>query len=384
LINYIIYTSYKDFPESWSTLASHDIFLQPIYLKALEEASPATISLYYVGVFMIDELVGISIVQRVEVYAKDVFRSNNLSLIKELFKTGISKILKGNVLVVGNLTHTGQHGLYYNKEKVSQTIYLDTLLKAVLQIKTIIKQNSKKRIRIIMLKDFFIDDNIHLEHKLFKSLGLNKVFVQPNMIMEVKSEWLSFEDYYNSFNKKYKRRYKTARKKINKIKRKELGIDEVKENLKRMHTLYSNVSNNAKVNTFLLPENHFYILKSNLKERFKVFGYFLDNELIGFYTLIINNKSLETYFLGYDAEHQYNNQLYLNMLFDMAQYGIENNMNSIVYARTAMEIKSSVGAKKKDMIVYMKHTNGFANFLFKQIFNTMNPTQKWMERHPFK
>ena len=154
--------------------------------------------------------------------------------------------------------------------------------------------------------------------------------------------------------KKYRDRYKRAKKKLNSITCSEMDLEMVKANSKLIHDLYLNVSNNAKFNTFILPENHFYHCKLHLKEKFKVFGYFLKGELIGFFTLILNNNHLETYFLGYDQEHQYPNQLYLNMLYDMAQFGIENKFQSIVYARTAMEIKSSVGAKPKPMVMYLK------------------------------
>jgi hypothetical protein len=93
---------------------------------------------------------------------------------------------------------------------------------------------------------------------------------------------------------------------------------------------------------------------------------------------------LETYFLGYDSEHQYANQLYLNMLYDMLDFAIMNKFASVVYARTAMEIKSSVGAKPIDMVMYMRHTNSLVNALLKRVFNFMKPNQKWEERHPFK
>ena len=132
------------------------------------------------------------------------------------------------------------------------------------------------------------------------------------------------------------------------------------------------------------PENHFYIMKDNLGDDFKVLGYYLEEKLVGFYTLILNNKQLETYFLGYDTEHQYTNQLYLNMLYDMVKYGVEHQFSSIVYARTAMAIKSSVGAKSRPMEMYMKHTNSNFNKLLKPIFGLMNPHQDWEERHPFK
>jgi hypothetical protein len=204
-------------------------------------------------------------------------------------------------------------------------------------------------------------------------------------MFSVLDDWKTSEDYIASFNKKYRRRYKTAKKKCVKLICKELDIAFLKENENTIFKLYETVSDNAKVNSFKLPKNHFYSLKMGLKENFKVFGYFLDNELVGFYSLILNGKVLETYFLGYNKEVQHQHQMYLNMLFNMAFFGIENNFKTIVYARTAMEIKSSIGAKPHTMHIYLKHTNNFiANTTMKCIVKYMNPIKKWEERHPFK
>lgn len=384
MINYKIFTSFKELPESWNAIAIHDLLLQTDYLRALEESAPDTITMYYVGVFKLDELVGISVLQRVQVYARDVFRSYSSSLINSLLKPGISKILKGNVLVIGNLTHTGQHGLFFRSDKISQKQFLDCVFNAVDELTIYIKEHKNKSIRVIMFKDFFLDDQIHEEKEAFNLHQLHKVLVQPNMIMNLNPKWNSFDDYYCDLNKKYKRRVKTARKKFNSIEIRELDAMEIQAHSKRIHELYLNVSNNAKFNTFLLPEDHFHTLKLRLGDRFRLFAYFSDNQLIGFYSLMRNKTVLETYFLGYDSEHQYNNQLYLNMLYDMMDFGISHHLESIVYARTAMEIKSSVGATKVEMNMYMKHTNKIANFLFKKIFNMMNPSQNWVERHPFK
>jgi len=362
----------------------HDIFLQTKYLKALEEASPKNISWYYIGIFNDEKLVGIAIIQHAQLYLKDMFRTQSPSYFKQVLINGFSKVLRGNILVVGNLMHTGQHGLFFLQAKVSQTEFLNAVFEAVKKITKEIKIKHNKKIRIIMLKDFFIEDEIHLESKLLKLHQLHKLQVQPNMLMNINSNWYKKEDYINSLNKKYRTRNKRAKKKFGKIQKKELNIEAIKDNSKQLYQLYKNVSDNAKFNTFVLPDNHFYNLKIQLKENFKVFGYYLNNELIGFYTLIINNSILETYFLGYDKEHQYLNQLYLNMLYDMIDFAIENKQTSIVYARTAMEIKSSVGAKPKEMIMHIKHTNKIANSILKRVFNLMKPPQQWEERHPFK
>jgi len=199
------------------------------------------------------------------------------------------------------------------------------------------------------------------------------------------SKWACADDYISALTKKYRQRYRSARKKGSNIIKKELSEDEVKHNEAKLFKLYKNVSDNAGVNSFILSKHHFSSLKTKMKTSFKVFGYYLNNELVGFYTLILNGEELETYFLGYNSEYQKANQLYLNMLYDMLCFGIENNFKRVIYARTAMEIKSSVGAKAHTMHIYMKHTNNIiANTVLKGIVKYMNPVMEWQPRNPFK
>ena len=338
--------------------------------------------MYYVGVFKNDNLVAVAVLQRVQLYVKDMFRNNNDSCFRERFKRWVSLILKGNILVLGNLTHTGQHG-YFVSSEILISEFSETIFKVFDDLRQQIKGHSQKRIRLFLLKDFFNSDVLHLERDNFSKKGFYNVKVQPNMLFQVHESWSGFDDYIKALNKKYRRRYKRARKKYNGIVCRELDLQTIKKQSKRLYELYKTVSDNAKFNTFILPENHFSTYKQELQDNFKVFGYYLDDELVGFYTLILNSSDLETYFLGYDERHQYNMQLYLNMLYDMIAFGIDNDFKTIVYARTAMAIKSSVGAKDYPMTMYMKHTNGIINALFKQIFKLMNPKKDWVERHPF-
>jgi hypothetical protein len=384
LIDFKTYTSYKALPETWNSLVAHDIFLQRDYLKVLEASSPNNISVYYIGVFNNEDLVGMAIIQRVQLYAADVFRNKTNTAIKRMLKQLISKILKGNILVVGNLMQTGQHGVFLNESKVSYPEFLQALVNAIESLQENILKEEKKKIRLILFKDYFNEDAIHLNSDLLLSKKFYKVKAQPNMIMDIKSNWLVLNDYTANMTTKYRTRFKRAKKKLNSIKCQELDADAIKKNTTQLYKLYLNVSENAKINTFILSEHHFSSLKEALQNNFKIFGYYQGEELIGFYSLILNNKSLETYFLGYDEAHQYQNQLYLNMLYDMAKFAIEHKFKSVIYARTAMEIKSSVGAKPKEMFMYIKHTNAFLNTLLNAIFNIMNPKQKWEERHPFK
>jgi hypothetical protein len=384
LVNFKIYTTAKELPHEWSGQATHDIFLQTPYFEGLESVSPKNISWFYLGVFKERELVGVAVIQRVELYLEDIFRNYKDSCYRQKFKHFVSKILRGNMLVVGNLMHTGQHGIYFDSNAISQSEFLKSIYTALDELKAIIKEKHKKHIRIIVFKDYFEDDSIHSQAEFFMSNKLHKVSVQPNMIMDIRPNWNNLDAYLADMTTKYRQRFKVARKKAGFIVKKELTLHEIEQQSDQLYKLYKTVSDNAKINTFIIPKGHFCALKQELDRNFRVFGYYLEDTLIGFYTLILNNSILETYFLGYDESHQYKNQLYLNMLYDMADFAIENKFKSIVYARTAMEIKSSIGAKPRKMQVYLKHTNYAMNLFLKRILKLMNPKQEWDERHPFK
>lgn len=385
MIHYKLYDAVDALPLAWDALPCNDIFLKTPFLRGLEQATPKNITSFYLAIFKAEKLVGIAHLQRVQIYLDDVFRRASNNSLKQIAKQLISKIVRGNALVVGNLMHTGQHGMFFLEEYISQTDFLNTIQKGLETLSARIKKEYNKKIRIIAFKDYFEDDTIHNYVAFFKKQHLYKVQVQPNMLFSILKSWKTTDDYVSSFNKKYKRRYKTARKKASALTCEELSEHFINTNNDRIFELYETVSDNARINSFKLPKNHFLALKQHLKENFKVFGYFLNNELVGFYTLILNDTILETYFLGYDKALQKRYHMYLNMLFNMASFGIEHAFKSIVYARTAMEIKSSIGAKPNTMHVYVKHTNNFiANTVLKFIVRNINPIQKWEERHPFK
>ena len=117
---------------------------------------------------------------------------------------------------------------------------------------------------------------------------------------------------------------------------------------------------------------------------FLFYGYFKDEKLIGFNTLIKNGNQMVTYFLGYDETIQREKMLYLNMLYDMIAYSINKGFKEIIFARTALEIKSSVGAKPEEMFGFIQHSNALINSKMDKLFCYLEPKTEWQERNPFK
>ena len=243
-------------------------------------------------------------------------------------------------------------------------------------------KKKKITIHIVSFKDFYQHCAVELKKHDFSAVY--EFNAQPNMIFELHPDWKTNEDYVASFSKKYRDQYKRARKKCEEIEVKELSLEDIQLQEKRIYELYHYVAQNAPFNTFFLAENHFSTFKKQLQEELRFCGYFLDGKLVGFHTLLLNGETLETYFLGYDEHIQKEKMLYLNMLYNMTKYGIENQFKKIIFGRTALEIKSSIGAQPVFMSGFLYHTNKYINKYIGVIFRNLEPELVWQQRHPFK
>jgi hypothetical protein len=275
---------------------------------------------------------------------------------------------------------TGQNAFAFNKEISFKEISF-ILRQSSKELEAYFKQKGTK-IHLVSFKDFY--QNCAVE---FKKYAFEKVYefkTQPNMIFEIPINWKSNEDYYNAFSKKYRDQYKRAHKKFEGILVKELDVEAVVFHENKINELYHHVAKNAPFNTFFLSENHFSTFKKQCGDGFKIFGYFLEEKLIGFHSVLLNDDVLETYFLGYDDQVQKDKMLYLNMLYNMTEFGITNNFKKIIFGRTALEIKSSIGATPVMMSGFIYHSNKLVNKFLGKIFKNLEPETVWQQRHPFK
>ena len=375
---YEIYQHTKEFPIGWEDLSKNNIFLSLPYLEVLEAAAPENMVCHFIGVFHQEDLVAIAISQYLDLNKTNTYGhrgKQNESVIRNfLFKHCTSK-----VLVIGNSMLTGQHA-FAVKENADKKEVLKSLKSAAAQLLKSFKKNGIN-IHLTIFKDF----GTH-ESGDFSTTDLRNFYqfsVQPNMVFPVREEWITMQDYVASLSKKYRSQFKRCCSKSSTIEKREFQLEEIVNNEKSIHELYLNVSHNAPFNTFYLTKNHFSEFKKKLGENFIFIGYFIDEKLVGFITLINNNNALDTYFLGYDNKIQKEKMLYLNMLYYMIEHAIGKGYEEIVFGRTALEIKSSVGAQPQKMIGFMQHSNFFLNKLLPFFFSYFEPEVSWKERSPF-
>ena len=376
--SFTIYTSAEALPADWNTIAQANIFLSRAYLAVLEKAAPANMQCHFIGLFADGKLCGVALAQYLNLSNVATFgqqEEEKFSLRRYIFKK-----FSSHILFIGNNMLTGQNAYVLN-EGIAETDALRLMHDA---LQSLVKSYRKKCtcINVLGVKDFDENEMPDFEAAGFK--GFHRFTTQPNMVFNIPQQWESIDGYLADLNTKYRTQYNRSRKKAESITKRKLSLNCITENEQRLQELYLTVAGNASFNTFHLPANHFRIFKEELKDDFLLYGYFDGEKLIGFSTLIKNGDDFDTYFLGYDDTIQREKMLYLNMLYDMAAYAIKKRYSHVVYGRSAMEIKSSVGAKAVPVYGVIKHTNPFINFFMAKLFTYFDPKVNWKERNPFK
>ncbi len=374
-----IYSSVSEIPANWNDFAMENIFLRREYLEVLEKSAPSNMFCHFIGLFQEAELVGISLSQFLDLNQLESFGERD-RCIKKLVRNTFLKNFCSHILIIGNNMLTGQNA-YAFSDKIEKIQGLKALKTASEKLKTIFK-NKGLKVHIITYKDFPEE-----ELKSFNQVGFKDFFqfsTQPNMIFDIPNHWKSEKDYIDALSKKYRDQYKRARKKAEGIVKRKMCLKDIIKYEETIYYLYLHVAKNAHFNTFFLAKNHFRLFKEILQEKFLFYGYFLDDKLIGFNTIIKNGAVMDTYFLGYDDSIQREKMLYLNMLYDMVAYSINKGFKEIIFARTALEIKSSIGAKPQKMYGFAHHTNPVADLAFEKVFSYLEPKVVWKERNPFQ
>ena len=376
---YKIFNTVDELPYEWEILAKQNILFSFAYLKSLQQSQPKNVTCFFVGLYQDQALSGIALTQLINLNLLESFGERD-KCIKTFFRNLVFRNFCSNVLVLGNNFFTGQNAFVF-AQNANVMPLLSALKNAAIDLKAQLKSKGTA-VHITSIKDFTSDEVKYFDKRVFSDF--TSFTVQPNMIFCIDKNWKTEQDYVGALSKKYRDQYKRSHKKADEIVKTKLDLQAITKLQKEIYKLYFYVAKNAPFNTFFLAENHFENLKENLHENFLFYGYFINNELVGFNTLIKNGPKMETYFLGYDEQVQREKMLYLNMLYDMIGYSIKKQFQQIIFARTALEIKSSVGAKPVEMTAFMMHENKFINKFMPFFIRYFEPKVAWQERSPFK
>ncbi|MFM8371335.1 MAG: GNAT family N-acetyltransferase [Bacteroidota bacterium] len=387
--DYRFFRSIEEAGSDWDNAApAEDIFLQRHFLSVIEKHPPRGTSFGYLVFYKQSRPAGVALCQFKYFKGDDNIQELDSSDKKETcfydglalwFKRRVAGMASADILICGNILLTGEHGWYFNDSLVEENEAVHILETALGDVVKIMAEEGV-RIPVILVKDIAPEREVTRD-KLVRS-GFVEFDIQPNMVLEL--PFRSFDAYLGAMSTKYRTRTKRAFKKFDGIERRELSLEDIERELPVIYRLYKEVASNAGFNMVDLTEDYFTGMKDGFGDYFRLFGYFREGKMVAFYSTIQNHKELEAHFIGYDKSLNHEYQLYMNILYDIIRLGIDSGSSRIIFARTALEIKSSVGAEAHPLWNYLRHQNQLANRFTATILDYLKPVETWLPRHPFK
>lgn len=377
--------SIDEIKTDWDRFNINTIFGFSNYLSLLESHGPYHYEYYYAVIFNLEDFpIAIYYFQKKKIHLYRDFRIHTHSnKFWDKFRIGFLKrffkFINYELLVSGNVLLTGEYAFGAIEDREQTTQIQDFVFDSVLKF---IKKEKGVKIQGILAKDYYTNESINKQ--VFNASGFYGFEVQPGMILNLKENWESFDDYINAVKSKYRVKFKKVKKKAAGLDFIELDESMAQQYNDQMYSLYKATADRATFNLFLLDKNYFSKLKSTLKDKLHLIGVFQGETLLAFYTFVNDHGHGDAHFLGYDVKQNAKFQLYFNILLKLVELAITERVKSLNLSRTALEIKSSVGAEPMTMKVYLKGTNRIINSILPWILNRVVPKNNWEQRRPFK
>lgn len=386
--HYSLFRSIEAAGKDWDLAAPADnVFLQRRYLSILEQNPPAGMRFAYLVYFADIRPIGVAICQIKYFNAAESLQELDanregacmLDRVAHWFRRNMAGFVAADVLICGNLLLTGENGFYFDTSLISAE---DALMLLEKSVQDAVKKLEQKKVKIpvVLFKDILPERTYAVDYMRRKDYL--PFHIQPNMVMPL--SYADFDVYLNAMSTKYRTRAKRAFKKLDGIACRVLSIVEVEAALPQIYALYKSVVSGAGFNMVDLNPGYLLSLKRDFGDHFNIYGLYLEGNLIAFYTTIQNHGVMEAHFIGYDKTYNHDYQVYLNMLYRIVREGIESGAHEIVFARTALEIKSSVGAIPQQLNCCVKHQNSILNRFTNTAMDYLKPEEPWLQRHPFK
>jgi len=378
-LHYRFYGNATTFPaKDWNAVnVTNNLVLSIPYLKILENTLVATLQFQYILFYNNQIPVAIAVTQQITFPTETIQFQQFPCRISDAIGTKISKNLEIKVLLCGNLFSCGEYGFKYTDHLPAKEAFL-LLAKALRKLR---KAEQSEKPSFILLKEFWptsLEASTTILAQDYRAFEID-----VNMVLPIAPSWNTFEDYLTSMKTKFRTRAKSVFKKSASQTAQDFSVSAMAQHQNEINTLYLSVIQNAAFNIEKLNAHTFQGLKTVLKERFILTGYFLDKTLIGFTTAFVLDDAIAANHIGINSTYNKSHALYERMPYDYAQLAISKKVKTLRLGRTAELIKSSIGAQLIPMKLNVRHGNSISNTLLKPLVEFIT-SSNYEIRNPFK
>jgi hypothetical protein len=375
----------EDVPKK--AFSRRSVFLQKDYLRSLEAAAPAGMEFRYLYLPLSGQNGTLYYFQAINLSSKEIGQiinfqpySNIIKSISDLvqsFLFGTGKDRPNYLLISGNMCLSGPYGIGYDPQDEK------TAAAHLFQAIEYCSKDLHKKGKVVatIVKDY-------PEGRTAFSAGMrqhryNRLTMDPVMKMEIRPEWKTMSDYVGAITSKYRQRYQQARKKMGDCTVRVLTIEEAEKLQPKINELYTAVQEKSPVRIVQPHAGYLLSILKNMGDKAVMYGIFHEEKLIGFMTGISDGDHYEAHHIGMDYDYIRSQSLYLNILYCYIEMAIRSGARELSFGRTALEMKTTVGAIPDMHEAWLKLSNRMLNSLACHLIPEKTGND-WIPRNPFR
>lgn len=368
--------------DHWDALVDgQGVCLGRRFLRVLEQAGPANLKPHYAIVYRDGHPAAAVACQSVALDAS-LFPSRGSGRRAALLGRGLQR-LKQRVLVCGNLLGWGPQGVAFAHGHPTEQLWCG-VAEALYRIRrgnVLFGQTD-----LVLVKDLGAAE-AHAKVPL-RRFSYRALETEPNMILELRPEWRTFDDYLAALRSDY-------RSKLRKLAREVEGAGLVVERLdaagvsrhaEELHRLYLEVHEKQKLRLVTISPQFIPTLAAEFGSGFRTVvlkdG---GGRLAGFVTMLKDRDGAIGYYIGFDKEIAARGvPVYLRLLHALVEEAIAARASWLSLGRTALEPKATLGAVAHPLHCYVRHRLPALNAVVRALLHAAPEPDQSPERNPFK
>ena len=215
--------------------------------------------------------------------------------------------------------------------------------------------------------EYLIDHILNVEKGLFLGINFTKDYCTarvanmrtlPTIVMDVNFE--DFETYKRSIRYPYRRRLTKHESHFKTVESKTTSCFEFTD---YHYRLYLDIMKRTKTKLEILSSDFF----KNLPENFKLTSHYLNEKILAWQIVTVENSKLYFLFGGMDYENRDTYSSYYNNLLGILKFAVQNRFKTLDFGQTAELAKLRLGGEISERRMFLHHSNKFLNWIIKKV-----------------
>jgi hypothetical protein len=286
--------------------------------------------------------------------------------------------VRERVLVCGNLLSWGFHGVAFAPGLDAAGIW-PAVAEALYRIRRAERLGGQTD--FVLVKDITPAEAGAVE--TLRRFSYRPIETEPNMVLELRPAWRSYDDYLASLDGKYRKSARQVAKEIEAAGCRVERLHDLHGCAASLHALYLQVQQNNALRLASVPPEFWPTLARQAGEDFRCTIVRKGDALLGFVTTVKDGDTAVGHHIGFDRAAATELSLYLRLLHAVVADAIALGCQRLSLGRTALEPKARLGARPERMHVWLRHRTPAMNLLLCNLLGVI-PHAKAPERNPFK